>query len=163
MALIMLNVSCSPKNTSDGDNPSTIIETLKQGDERFVVIAEYDLEIFLPNNKVNRTISRAVLDTKTDIIELTTSESGFAPLKLQFKIENFNGSNNIYESYKVINLDNNKSLTLVLVENGFILGPHPADFNDVWIVYCDFENQKQVGEDLGHYFDEIEDLSFEIK
>jgi hypothetical protein len=90
--------------------------------------------------------------------------SGFSSSKFQFKIEELISSDKIYASYKVINLENENPLTLVLVNKGFIFGSYPADLNEVWIIYFDSNNGEQVGEDFGHFLNGIEeDLSFEIK
>lgn len=173
---MMLAISCNTnpegpnqsKDESDSEETSEVVQTngiiekLKNGNDRFVVLNEYDLRIFLPQGKGTRISARAVFDTETDVIEFTLSESGLAPWKEQFKIEGLLHYDQTYETYLISDLVNESKATLVLVENGMIMGPYPANLDDTWIVYCDFSHQKQVGEDLGNYFDQIEDLSFEV-
>lgn len=163
-AVIMLLLGCNSDDVENQNVSYNIIENLKSGTERYVVLDSYNVQSFYPHNKYENVQARATLDTETDVIELTSNMSGFSPSKNQFKIESFIHSDKIYASYRVVNFENNKPLTLVLVNNGFIIGSYPADLNEVWIIYFDSNNGEQVGEDFGHYLNGIEeDLSFEIK
>lgn len=158
-----LNNNESNMDTLEKEEYSSTFDRLKFGKDRFIVVNNYDVRIFVPYNKTQRVSARAVFDTETDVLEISSRESGTPVHKEQFKIESLIESNDIFESFKIKSLESEKSVTLVLVENGLILGTYPADINEVWIVYADYDNQRQVGEDFGHYWNSIEDISFEVK
>jgi|SRR5690554_1515218 len=143
---------------------SNTFEKSKKNNERFVVIGAYDFRSFLAHkNTSKRVYAKAIFDTETDVLEIRMKSSN-ASYTRQYRIENLINSDDIYESYKAISIDDGGPNTIILLSNGIIFGPYPAVINsDDWLMYCDWERLKGVYEDLDHYLDDIDDISFEIK
>lgn len=178
---LLLSTSCNSNedessettlNVQEQDNqevktPDNTFERFKKGEKRFVVIRSFNFMNILAYKELNdRMYGKVIFDTKTDVIEVRTSNKNGVDSNSQYKIIELVNSDNTYEEYKISSLESNNPETMVLVDNAVIFGRYPAKLkSNGWIMYydIDFKYANQVYEDLDHYFDQIEDISFEVK
>lgn len=146
------------------NTPTNYFEKIKTREERFVVIGVYNYQQIFTPYLTKRIYGKVIFDSETEVIELRISDKYGLNDTLQMRVGKLVSSDNIFESYKITSVDNDRPNTLVLVDNGMLLGPYPAEIkSNEWVLFCDLDKFKQVDEDINHYLDEIEDISFEIK
>jgi hypothetical protein len=145
---------------------NNFLEKSKRGKERFVVMGEYNYVSYLAHKNASmRMYSRMILDVDTEVVEFRLQNEYGSNDTSQFIIEELIDSDDLYESYKITELEgSSQPITLVLLENGLVLGPYPVVLpHESWQMYYDVEKADQAYTDLNYYLDKIEDLSFEVK